>query len=95
MDLADTLTVGPRGRTRIDHKIREYFGIKDAGGTVFARLIVVEPEHLRLAQTACQLSIDDDGRTVIPVEHREDLGIDGLDDVLLQAYIRPLDETLD
>ena len=94
MDLADTLAVGPRGRTRIDPQIREHLDIKD-GGTVFARLIVVEPKHLRLAQTACELSIDDEGRTIIPVEQRRHLGIDDLEDVLLQAYIRRLDDTLD
>jgi hypothetical protein len=94
MNLADTLPVGARGRTRVDPDIRAHFGVED-GGTLFARLIVVEPQHLRLAQSACELSLDDQGRTVIPVEQRRDLGINGLEDVLLQAYLSPLDDTFD
>jgi hypothetical protein len=74
---------------------RRALGVDGTAAQLHAQAIVLEPAELRMMQSAFEFELNEQGRGTVPIDAREALGIDGLDEIRLQLYVTLLDDFLD
>lgn len=94
MHITEVVTVGDRGRVRLDPDCRKALCIHGIDSRIRVQATVIWPESKRGQRTRFEKDIDSRGRFSVPIDARRELGIDDIG-ASLEFIIEVVGETTD